>query len=233
MGIVVGFYILTVLPWQVHLYKTFGRVEMTASSTGGMNLAKGNLPLFGDIYISVDVDKGDPYLVKLTEDHHVSFRDEFATSDLLRTLAWESMKADPFKAIRRFVQKSIYFLSPADVYFGDGKVEMGDDGVLKLNAFKPRTSLAGVLNHLFKVFLIPFGILGTVFALRLQNPVHGWAVFALLLITGSAALHGLTFPEFRFRYAIEPLLCVGAAYLLHTSRQAGLLSIKAPSTRVP
>jgi len=209
------FFVVTIAPWQIYLYKNFHRIELTGTSPSGYPLAAGNLPMFADIYVSLDPDTAGPILEKYIDDHNQTFpNDEFGRSDFLHKVVSDEIKQHPFRFANRFIQKAIYFLSPYEIYPGDGTLEMGEDGVLKINSYTTRNTIRISLVFLFKIFLIPLGILGMLSCILRDGLKAQWAIFSCFVILGATCLHAITYPEVRFRLPFESLFCLGAAYFI-------------------
>ncbi|HWL71591.1 MAG TPA: glycosyltransferase family 39 protein [Geminicoccus sp.] len=196
------------LPWQVHLATSFGRVALSGTSTGGMNLFKGNHPLMGDLYLLGDVDRSDPWIKPMIQEQGIDWdTEQWRADDYLGALAKDAILADPARFLHRAIEKGVVFLSPATAPIArEGEVVMGPDGQLTVADAQLGS---GDLRNLYHLFLLPLGLVGLASALLWpRRRLFGLAV--LLLVAGNLAIYALTFPERRFRLPLEPLLAVAA-----------------------
>ena len=87
---------LCLAPWQVWLHQTFDRLSLSGTSTGGMNLFKGNHPLMSEFYNLADVDQVDPMIPEILRQAGLDrSRDEWLADDHLARLAVESILVNP------------------------------------------------------------------------------------------------------------------------------------------
>ncbi|WP_159714165.1 glycosyltransferase family 39 protein [Geminicoccus flavidas] len=196
------------LPWQAHLATSFGRVALSGTSTGGMNLFKGNHPLMGDLYLLGDVDRSDPWIKPMIAEQGIDWdAQQWRADDYLRELAREAILANPVRFVRRAIEKGVVFLSPATAPIArGGEVVMGPDGQLTV---VDAQFGSGDLRNLYHLFLLPLGLVGLAAAL-LWPRRRLFGLVVLLLVAGNLAIYALTFPERRFRLPLEPLLAVAA-----------------------
>src|SRR5690606_37582798 len=145
------------LPWQAHLASSFGRVALSGTSTGGMNLFKGNHKLMGDLYLLGDVDRSDPWVKPMIAEQGIDWdAEQWRTDDYLNELAKDTILADPVRFLRRAIEKGVVFLSPATAPIArGGEVVLGPDGQLTV---VDAQFGSGDLRNLYHLFVVPLGL---------------------------------------------------------------------------
>lgn len=221
---------LCLAPWQIYLHSSFGIASLAGTSTGGMNLFKGNHPMMGEIYNLADVDWVDPLLQGLLQQAGIDpGAEEWRADAHLRDLAVQSIAADPARFVRRTAEKAMAFLSPANVPVGRaGGVEL-EGGTLVVQ--KPAV-IVGNLRSVYHLFVIPLGILGIAGALLLPGR-RLWGLCAGALIAANVLLYAVTFPEKRYRYPLEPILAIATVGVLRRYFSPGAVAFERAEAGVP
>lgn len=203
---------LSLAPWALYLQRSFGRLPLTGTSTSGLNLFKGNHPLMGEIYNLTDVDRAEPTLTALVAAAGLGDRlDTWAADDHLGALARRAILDQPGRFLARAVEKGIAFFSPAAVPVGRrGEVALDGDALV----VRAPLVVIGTPWTLYHLFLVPVGLLGLAVAAAVPGPRRRWGWCVGVLVLATAAVYAVTFPERRFRYALEPLLAIAAAGFL-------------------
>ncbi|MCB0335354.1 MAG: glycosyltransferase family 39 protein [Bdellovibrionales bacterium] len=195
----------SVLPWQLSLWQLTGKLSPTSSTSNGLNLIKGNNPHFDQLFPLIEIDDYEQYILSINPELDLT---DQATDEQFKTTAENYIKSEPTLFLWRAIKKAGVFLSPLPLPLASAQIEAGHDGALIITEVKFRKrALLGLmagfsLVAFFGLFLYARHSYSstdpTVFIVSL--------LFALML----AAIHGLTFPESRFRYPLDALLCITA-----------------------
>ncbi|MCB0329017.1 MAG: glycosyltransferase family 39 protein [Bdellovibrionales bacterium] len=212
-------FLMTVLPWQIKLYHLTGAVTVSSSTTSGMNLYKGNNPHFDELFPVVEIDDYEEYLKSEDE---LSDLSSSRTDEVLAERGKGFILKFPLVTFRRMVEKSLLFLSPVPLPMASARVSRGASGQLIIEDIRYRNIFLMLAFGIESLFL--FGGVVAFFVARTSESsisarplylhmywllkkepfVLGVVCFGIFL-TG---VHALTFPESRFRYPLDMLLCV-------------------------
>jgi len=188
---------ITVLPWQLFIRSKTGSFQLASSTTGGMNLIKGNNSAFWSYFPWVDVDQYEGILKRQYGDD----LEAYTVDRLFGEDAKRYISGHPLHFVGGLAVKGAMLYSPIPLPLGRGSiVEEGE--TVRIENFRWRNRASIIAGALHTILLY----LGVAFAfthgVRERRGVRDVVVY-ILLLTG---VHALTFPELRFRLAIDLLL---------------------------
>lgn len=198
-------FLVVIAPWQLRLWSTSGAATLSSSSTSGLNLWKGNNPHLFMFYPILDIDQFDAMLTEVYGD----LEDPLVDDELLHS-AFNYMITDPVSTIPRFLVKVSLFFSPYPLPAASGRVTIVGDSV-KIEDFNPRNLLVSISYMLFT--LAAYVGIGRLIS-RWRHLTYEQRMLFMVTaayIGGPAILHGITFPETRFRLPFDPLIALVAA----------------------
>ncbi len=200
--------LIIALPWKVFLYSNIGYKGLSSSTTGGLNLYKGNNPMAVSTYPWVEVDKQTKYIRR-----SMNKKAPVNANSYLRKKALKFMINNPIKFIDLSTRKFVSFYSPlhypslnADIHKVNGTyyIEKGKSKP-PIKMFIPVWYFTPILIC-FIVFVSKYSFY---YAKNVKNTRPIMAFIVLLTI-----LHTITFFESRMRVPIEPILCVFSSLVI-------------------
>lgn len=206
----VAIFAATVAPWQVYNYRSFSRVTLSSSNTGGMNLYKGASPVVQSIYPQLDVDQADFYIDALLA-HRALDRtvQEYEADDFLLAEAKAAIQGDPRSYAMGMLPKLVAFYSPIMIPIGKADLELRD-GRLIAHDFQMHTGVLQFNYFVIASIIVPLGLFGLLFLGRGDTRAHKFRWTVLLIFAFVTALHLISFAETRFRLPLDGLLCAAA-----------------------
>ncbi len=195
LGLALGTFSLTTLPWHLYLAGTYGNLELLPSSTSGENLYKGNTPELDGIYPMVDSDLLNPFIWD-----HTSGLDEVEKNRWLIRKGREFIWEDPGRTLRRMVVNLGALYSPVYTPYGYGRLDVLD-GKIVLADFKfDWLSLIGT-PYILLIYLGSFLLLGRWRHLNRSQQTKIIQILAwIVVLTG---VHLITFGETRHRLPLD------------------------------
>jgi 4-amino-4-deoxy-L-arabinose transferase-like glycosyltransferase len=204
---------LVLLPWGVRNWLAVKQFTIT-STTGGLNLWKGNNPGTADFYPFLDVDILDELLQEPPQEpgwwdnlRSVSTMNEVEQDAYLRRVALDYIVAYPDRFLRLGVLKVYTLWLPQLTPLGKGDIEWTPTGA----------EIKDYEIHYYPI--APYLILYFLTALdlwRLRGTSLSW--FFLVWIIFLSLLHFITFGESRFRWPINtlslPIAAIGLDLLI-------------------
>ncbi len=205
VALCVGVVVLLVLPWQIHIAHKVGELRLSASTTGGVNLLKGNNPDLERFFPMVDVDLYEPFINEYAAQRGVSGP---KSDEVFKEFAVSYILSEPLRAFGRSIAKGFLLFSPLPIPLGKGQLRRvnGEIAVHDFSWRSPWLLLFAALHA-----LLVFG--GVAACVRSgQDYLAKRLLLGVCLVSGLFILaHAATFPETRFRLPLDPLLIVVAA----------------------
>lgn len=199
-------FVAVIAPWQLRMHELSGQWAIASSTSGGMNLWKGNNPYTTHVLPWLDVDDLETQAREFIPDGDLTSME--ADKEFSKRAKEYAMR-HPFGTITLGVKKAILFLAPLPVPWGTGEIQVDGESV-HIDDFKPRK---GWYLFLLQTSLIYAGIpLLIMHRRRLANTESTPFLLSVsVLMLFSIAIHSITFPETRLRLPLEVLLIVCAA----------------------
>lgn len=195
LGLALGAFTLTTLPWHLYLARTYGNLELLPSSTSGENLYKGNTPELDGIYPLADLDLFNPFIWEYT-----SGLDEVKKNRWLIQKGREFMREDPGRTLRRMVVKFWAFYSPVTTPYGYGKLNELDGRIVLADYKFDWLNLIGA-PHAVLIYLGSFFLLARWKHLNRSQQKEIIQILAwIVVLTG---VHLITFGETRHRLPLD------------------------------
>lgn len=206
----VAVFAATIAPWQFYNFRSFSRVTLSSSNTGGMNLYKGASPVIRSIYPQLDVDQADFYIDGLLAHRGLDRTiQEYEADEFLMAQAKAEIEGDLRGYAMGMLPKLMAFYSPVMIPLGGADLELRE-GRMAARDFKMHTGILQFNYFVMASIIVPLGVFGL---LSFGGGDSGakkyrWTVILIFgLVTG---LHLISFAETRFRLPLDGLLCAAA-----------------------
>ena len=208
--------VLVISPWRYKVFIENGYLGLSSSTTGGLNMYKGNNPVYVNTYPWVDVDKQTGIIKENISLEGKTY--SVSGNEMLKKKAIKYIVNNPVTFARGIIIKTVSLYSPIMVPVGNGKI-VKEGGSYSINNFKApnRPPVVLISSSLYTSFLI-ICFIGFI-SLYLANEIHSQdkllsLIFTFMLLV--TFLHAVTFAETRFRLPLDPFLCLfSGRYLSH------------------
>ena len=202
-------FVLTLLPWQLFVYRQTGSFPVTTSTNSGQTLWKGNNQYLFSVFPWVDVD-----ILEAQMSAEIGGLDiTSSTGDKeLKSQAGQFMLNNKLLTIRNAFIKAALFFAPVPIPMGKGDITI-DQGTATLSDYRYRSFPLLVFSTAHSL-LLWIGWVGFALAPRASQEWRKYAVVSVLLTVFLLGIHVLTYPESRYRWPLDIFLTILSANYL-------------------
>lgn len=192
-----GLFAVAISPWLISNYRATGTLSL--STRTGVNLLYGNHPYYLDGHPTYDIDVFMREQVEYETGIQASGLSGVEKNEAYQAVAIDAIKSDPIGFVYRSLMKAYWWIGPARIPSSDRFAQlMADQEVIVL---KRQPNRAKELVYFLHRTLILVGLL-----LFWKHPSFSWqkSLFLLLPTLAVMPVVMLTFPDTRFRMALDP-----------------------------